>query len=162
MSLQKETVRAGQRVKNCFLPCFLHSPSSPREVLSPELKFRRNLWGQDIIHCKLLSLPSERSTSARYTSTPKATRCWHNLHQITLWLCLKRCLPASSSTFSPSRSHWHQRSHNHAATYKLRGRSIPDVLQHKNNNFTIKGEAGICSWEQGPPPLAAVYALGWA
>lgn len=58
-----ERDNAGCRVKNCFLPCFLHTPSSPWNILLPELKFRRNFCSQDLTHW--VSLASEHSTTSK-------------------------------------------------------------------------------------------------
>lgn len=77
-----ERDNTGCRVKNCFLPCFLHTPSSPQNILLPELKFRRNFCSQDLTPCKFPLLLST-GPQARNRSTFKTTSCWHNLGQIT-------------------------------------------------------------------------------
>lgn len=65
----------GWRAKNCFL----HSPSSPRNVLSAELKLRRDFCSQDLTHWKF---PLQLSRAQARNRSSLRRRSWHSLGRV--------------------------------------------------------------------------------
>lgn len=146
-----ERDNAGCRVKNCFLPCFLHTPSSPWNILLPELKFRRNFCSQDLTHCEFPLLLST-APQARNRSTFRTTSCWHNLGQITAAVPDK-VLQQLFAFSLPLAAEITQLCGSLSALWQINSWC---ASAHKHH-FIMMGQAETCSWEQGSPSLAGFY-----